>query len=72
MGSCGWDNGGGITEDGIVGDGIKGMRSWWWVQGDGIVGMGSWGQRDPEDGIVGIMGVGSKGWDCGGGIMGVE
>ena len=24
------------------------------IMGDGIVGMGSWGQRDPEDGIVGM------------------
>ena len=41
MGSWGWDNGGGIMEDGIMGDGIKGMRFWGWDQGEGMVGVGS-------------------------------
>ena len=48
MGLWGWDNG-----DEILGVGSRG-----WDRGDGIQGMGSWGQRDPEDGILGITGVG--------------
>ena len=40
-----WDSG-----DGIMGDGIKGMRSWGWNQG-----MGSRGW-DRGDGILGAMG----------------